>query len=72
MVLRPVNNRPKNMDKGIDENINVESFMDDNIVIVAFPSCLWNSIKEISEKLEITTNEVLGNAIKEYCERNNI
>jgi hypothetical protein len=70
MTLRAINNinKSKNSDNGSE----LESLMDDNIVIVAFPSCLWDSIRNASEKLEITTNEVIGNAVKEYCKRNDL
>jgi hypothetical protein len=70
MTIKPINNKVRISKE--DNESNVESFMDDNVVVVAFPSCLWNAIKDASEKLEISTNEVLGNAIKEYCNRNSI
>lgn len=68
MSLKPINNKTKK----VSEDSNIELTMDDNIVIVAFPSCIWNLILDAAEKMEITTNEVLENSIREYCERNNI
>lgn len=72
MTLRPINNKQKTFEKDKGHDSDIESFMDDNIVIVAFPSCLWNSVKDAAEKLEITANEALANAIKEYCNRNDV
>jgi hypothetical protein len=74
MPLRAINNinKSKNKEPNGDNSSELELFMDDNIVIVAFPSCLWDSIRNAAEKLEITTNEVIGNAVKEYCNRNDL
>jgi hypothetical protein len=70
MSLKPINK--KIIHKEDSSESDIELTMDDNITIVAFPSCLWELIKDASEKLGITTNEVLENSIREYCERNNI
>jgi len=76
MSLRPINNKSikltESNNKESEEESNDNDNDNDNIIIVAFPGYIWDTVKNIAEKLDITTNEVIGNAIKEYYDRNGL
>lgn len=41
-------------------------YMDDGIIIVAFPSQTWHTVELIAENMGISTSEVLSKAIERF------